>query len=118
MGDSFELVNEFVDLIKKGIKMVFCGFFVFYQQEKIVLRIGSYYIIFDGQNVLVCVIRLILMQLVCFCDVIEVFVCKEGEGDLSFEYWKKEYQRFFSFEGYFFEDVELIVEEFEVVEVL
>ena len=63
-------------------------------------------------------IRLISMQLVRFCDVTEAFARKEGEGDLSLEYWKKEYQRFFSSEGHFSEDMELIAEEFEVVEVL
>ncbi|PXM28036.1 ASCH domain-containing protein, partial [Klebsiella variicola] len=46
------------------------------------------------------------------------FARKEGEGDLSLEYWKREHQRFFSCEGHFSEDMELIAEEFEVVEVL
>ncbi|MFH4180573.1 ASCH domain-containing protein, partial [Acinetobacter baumannii] len=32
--------------------------------------------------------------------------------------WKREHQRFFSCEGHFSEDMELIAEEFEVVEVL
>ena len=53
-----------------------------------------------------------------FCDVTEAFARKEGEGDLSLEYWKKEHQRFFSSEGHFSEDMELIAEEFEVVKVL
>lgn len=73
---------------------------------------------FSRQKDTVCVIRLISMQLVRFCDVTEAFARKEGEGDLSLEYWKKEHQRFFSCEGHFSEDMELIAEEFEVVEVL
>lgn len=52
------------------------------------------------------------------CDVNEEFARKEGEGDLSLEYWQKEHQRFFIREGHFSEDMELIAEEFEVVEVL
>lgn len=118
MGDSPELANELADLIKKGIKTASCGSFTSYQQEKAAPRIGSYNIILDGQNVPVCVIRLISMQLVRFCDVTEAFARKEGEGDLSLEYWKKEHQRFFSSEGHFSDDMELIAEEFEVVEVL
>ncbi len=39
-------------------------------------------------------IRLVSMQLVRFCDVTEAFARKEGEGDLSLEYWQKEHQRF------------------------
>lgn len=34
------------------------------------------------------------MQLVRFCDVTEAFARKEGEGDLSLEYWKKSIRDF------------------------
>lgn len=118
MGDSQELASELADLIKKGIKTASCGSFASYQQEESAPRIESYNIILDGQNVPVCVIRLVSMRLVRFCDVTEAFACKEGEGDLRLEYWQKEHQRFFTREGYFSEDMELIAEEFEVVEML
>ncbi|HGE6929069.1 TPA: ASCH domain-containing protein [Enterobacter cloacae] len=118
IGDNPELANELADLIKKGIKTASCGSFASYQQEDPAPKIGSYNIILDGQNVPVCVTRLVSMRLVRFCDVTEAFARKEGEGDLSLEYWQKEHQRFFTREGYFSEDMELIAEEFEVVEVL
>lgn len=118
MGDSPELASELANLIKKGIKTASCGSCASYQQEESAPRIGSYNIILDGQNVPVCVIRLVSLQLVRFCDINEEFARKEGEGDLSLEYWKKEHQRFFIREGHFSEDMELIAEEFEVVEVL
>lgn len=118
IGDSPELANELAGLIKKGIKTASCGSFASYQQEEYPPRIGSYNIILDGQNVPVCVIRLVSMRLVRFCDVTDEFARKEGEGDLSLEYWQKEHQRFFTREGYFSVDMELIAEEFEVVEVL
>lgn len=118
MGDSPELASELANLIKKGIKTASCGSFASYQQEESAPRIGSYNIILDGQNVPVCVIRLVSLQLARFCDINEEFARKEGEGDLSLEYWKKEHQRFFIREGHFSEDMELIAEEFEVVEVL
>lgn len=118
MGDSPELASELANLIKKGIKTASCGSFASYQQEESAPRIGSYNIILDGQNVPVCVIRLVSLQLVRFCDINEEYARKEGEGDLSLEYWKKEHQRFFIREGHFSEDMELIAEEFEVVEVL
>lgn len=118
MGDSPELASELADLIKKGIKTASCGSFASYQQEEPAPKIGSYTIILDGQSIPVCVIRLVSMRLVRFCDVTEEFACKEGEGDLSLEYWQKEHQRFFTREGYFSEEMELITEEFEVVELL
>ena len=46
------------------------------------------------------------------------FARKEGEGDMSLEYWQNEHQKFFTREGYFSDEMELIAEEFEVVEVL
>ncbi|MGK6326136.1 ASCH domain-containing protein [Erwinia sp. DT-104] len=118
MGDSPELASQLADLIKKGIKTASCGSLASYQQEEPAPKIGSYNIILDGQNVPVCVTRLVSMRLVRFCDVTEAFAHKEGEGDLSLEYWQKEYQRFFTREGYFSDDMELIAEEFEVIEVL
>lgn len=65
MGDSPELANELADLIKKdqnGLLRIFC----LLPAGKTAPRIGSYHIILDGQNVPVCVIRLISMQLVRF----------------------------------------------------
>lgn len=118
VGDSPELANALADLIVRGIKTASCGSFASYQQEESAPRIGSYNIILNGQNVPVCVIRLVSMRLVRFCDVTADFARKEGEGDLSLAYWRKEHQRFFTREGYFSEDMELIAEEFAVVEVL
>lgn len=80
--------------------------------------IGSYNIILDGQDVPACVIRLVSMRLVRFCGVTAEFARKEGEGDLSLEYWQREHQRFFEREGHFSQDMELVAEEFEVVDVL
>ena len=118
MGDSPELANELANLIKKGLKTATSGSFASYLQDVSAPRIGSYNIILDGQNIPVCVIRLVSMRLVRFCDVNEEFARKEGEGDLSLEYWQTEHQRFFFREGHFSEDMELVAEEFELVEVL
>ncbi|MEB6575993.1 ASCH domain-containing protein [Enterobacter quasiroggenkampii] len=118
MGDSPALANELANLIKKGLKTATCGSFASYSQDVSAPRIGSYNIILDGQNVPVSVIRLVSMRLVRFCDVTEEFARKEGEGDLSLEYWQTEHQRFFFREGHFSEDMELVAEEFELVEVL
>lgn len=86
MGDSPELANELAALIKKGIKTASCGSYASYQKEEFAPRIGSYNIILNGQDVPVCVTRLVSMRLVRFCDVTAEFARKEGEGDLSLEY--------------------------------
>jgi len=118
MGDSPELANALADLIIRGLKTASCGSLASYQQEEFAPRMGSYNIILNGEDEPVCVIRLVSMQLVRFCDVTAEYARKEGEGDLSLEYWRIEHQRFFTREGNFAEDMELIAEEFEVVEVL
>ena len=69
-------LTSLLTLIKKGSKRPLADLFASYQQEKSAPRIGSYHIILDGQNVPVCVIRLISMQLVRFCDVTEAFARK------------------------------------------
>lgn len=89
IGDSPKLASELADLIKKGLKTASCGSFASYQQEVSAPKIGSYSIILDGQNVPVCVIRLVSMRLVRFCDVTEEFARKEGEGDLSLECYQR-----------------------------
>ena len=115
MGDSPALASELADLIRRGIKTATCGSLASYQQEGASSTIGGYIIILDGQARPACVVRLVSARLVRFCDVSAEFARKEGEGDLSLAYWRKEHQRFFTQEGSFSEDMELVAEEFEVV---
>ncbi|MEI9688168.1 ASCH domain-containing protein [Kosakonia cowanii] len=116
IGDSPALADELATLVASGIKTASCGSFACWQAEDPAPKLGSYNIILNGQDEPVCVIRIISLRLTRFCDVTEAFARKEGEGDLSLEYWRKEHQRFFSAAGIFSEEMELVAEEFEVVE--
>ncbi|WP_312411349.1 ASCH domain-containing protein [Pseudescherichia sp.] len=118
IGDSAELANELAGLVVKGKKTASCGSLASYQAESVPPAVGSYHIILNGQQEPVCVIRITSLRLVRFCDVDEDFARKEGEGDLSLTYWRTEHQRFFTQAGGFSEEMELIAEEFEVVEVV
>lgn len=118
IGDSAELANELADLVVKGKKTASCGSLAAYQAESAPPAVGSYHIILNGQQEPVCVIRITSLRLVRFCDVDEAFARKEGEGDLSLTYWRTEHQRFFTQAGGFAEDMELVAEEFELVEVV
>lgn len=117
-GDSPELANELAELVRKGIKTASCGSLVSWQNEENPPSIGSYSIILDGQGKPVCVIRLFALRLVRFCDVTEEHARKEGEGDLSLRYWQQAHHEFFQREGSFSETMELVAEEFELIEVL
>ncbi|ESS58423.1 ASCH domain protein [Enterobacter cloacae S611] len=116
IGDSPALADELATLVASGIKTASCGSFACWQAEDPAPKLGSYNIILNGQDEPVCVIRIISLRLTRFCDVTDAFARKEGEGDLSLEYWRKEHQRFFSAAGIFSEEMELVAEEFEVVE--
>lgn len=116
IGDSPALADELATLVASGIKTASCGSFACWQAEDPAPKLGSYNIILNGQDEPVCVIRIISLRLTRFCDVTDAFARKEGEGDLSLEYWRKEHQRFFSAAGIFSEEMELVAEEFEVIE--
>lgn len=100
-GDSPALASELAELIAKGIKTATCGSLASYQKEGAASRIGSYIIVLNGQEEPACVVRLVSARLVRYCHVTAEFARKEGEGDLSLEYWRKEHQRFFTQEGTF-----------------
>lgn len=117
-GDSPEMANELADLVVKGIKTASCGSLASFNADDAAPGPGSYHIILNGQGVPVCVIRMVSLRLVRFCEVTEAFARKEGEGDLSLAYWREEHQAFFTREGVYAEDMELVAEEFVVVEVL
>ncbi|MBS0849341.1 ASCH domain-containing protein [Citrobacter sp. JGM124] len=116
MGDSPEMANQLADLVVKGIKTASCGSLAAFLAEASSPKVGSHNIILDGQGNPVCVIRMVSMRLLRFYEVTEEFARKEGEGDLSLEYWRQEHKAFFTRAGFYSEDMELVAEEFEVVE--
>ncbi|MDE9480546.1 ASCH domain-containing protein [Xenorhabdus bovienii] len=70
----------------------------------------------DGNERSVCVVRTTVIRLVRFTDVTEEMARKEGEGDLSLSYRRKEPQNFFERESSYSENMELVFEEFELIE--
>lgn len=117
-GDSPELADELVALVMQGGKTATCGSLHAFEQEEVSPSVGGYSIILSGEGQPVCVIRTLALRLVRFSEVSEEQARKEGEGDLSLEYWRTEHQAFFEREGTFAENMELVFEEFQLVEVL
>ena len=117
-GDSPEMADELAELVIKGKKTASCGSLSSFKNEEGAPTIGGYSIILNGRDEPVCVIRTISLRIVRFCDVADDLARKEGEGDLSLTYWREGHKAFFSREGTYQEDMELVAEEFERVEVL
>ncbi|QJI30039.1 ASCH domain-containing protein [Pseudomonas sp. ADAK18] len=117
-GDTPEMADELAELVVKGIKTATCGSLSSFKHEDESSTIGDYSIILNSKGEPVCVIRVISMRIVRYCDVDQDLARKEGEGDLSLRYWMQGHKDFFQREGSFDETMELMAEEFELVEVL
>lgn len=59
---------------------------------------------------------MISLRIVRYCDVDGDLARKEGEGDLSLDYWRQAHKDFFQREGSFDEAMELVAEEYTLVE--
>lgn len=118
IGDNTDMANELAELVCRGIKTASCGSLAAYLADASAPKIGSYNIILNGQGEPVCVIRIVALRMLRFSEITEAFARKEGEGDFSLEYWKKEHKAFFTRAGTYSDNMELVTEEFEVIEIL
>lgn len=117
-GDTPEMADELADRVAKGIKTASCCSLSSFNHQDDSSAIGGYSIILNSQGEPVCVIRLVSLRIIRYCDVNEAFARKEGEGDLSLGYWAQGHKDFFQREGSFDAAMELVAEEFELVEVV
>ncbi|NVZ71719.1 ASCH domain-containing protein [Pseudomonas costantinii] len=117
-GDTPEMADELAELVAKGIKTAGCCSLSSFKHEEVSPTIGGYNIVLNSKGEPVCVTRVISMRIIRYCDVDQDFAKKEGEGDLSLRYWMQGHKEFFQREGSFDEAMELVAEEFELVEVL
>ncbi|MGU9811300.1 ASCH domain-containing protein [Pseudomonas sp. LF052] len=117
-GDTPEMADELADRVAKGIKTASCCSLSSFNHHDESSAIGGYSIILNSLGEPVCVIRLVSLRIIRYCDVNEAFARKEGEGDLSLGYWAQGHKDFFQREGSFDAAMELVAEEFELVEVV
>lgn len=115
-GDSAQLADELAALVLCGKKTATCSALEACIQENALPIVGAYSIILDGRGAPVCVIRTLVTRLLRFNEVTESLARKEGEGDLSLAYWQKEHQRFFERGGAWSAEMELVFEEFALIE--
>ncbi len=113
--------DELAKLVLNGVKTATCSLYYWYKEEGEPLpAVGEYSVILNGKDEPVCIIQTVNVYTVPFNLVTEDHAYKEGEGDRSYEYWKKVHVDFFSNElaeinMKFTEDMEIVCEEFKVV---
>lgn len=115
-GDSAELADELAALVLSGKKTATCSSLAAGIAENAMPIVGAYSIVLDGREKPVCVIRTLATRLLRFSEVTAELAAKEGEGDLSLDYWQTEHRRFFEREGAWSAEMELVFEEFALIE--
>jgi uncharacterized protein YhfF len=118
-GDSPEMADELLALVIAGRKTATCGALRDYGEGKEPLPVvGRRDIVLDGQGRRAAVIETVSIELKRFDEVDAEFAAAEGEGDLSYGYWREAHEGYFSRNGGFSPDMVLVCERFRLVEVL
>lgn len=117
-GDSPELADELLALVLSGRKTATCGALRDYGGDEPVPEVGRRDVVLDGQGRRAAVIETIEAIQRRFDEVDAEFAAAEGEGDLSYEYWRKAHEAYFARNGGFSPDMILVCERFRVVDVL
>jgi len=113
--------NELAELVLLGKKCATASNYLVYEQENESLpKSGDFSIVTDFTGKPLCVIETTEVEIVSFKDVTPEFAEKEGEGDLSLEYWRNAHKYFFTQElkeigKEFCEDILVVCESFKVV---
>lgn len=115
-GDSAQMANALSTLVIEGHKTASCSTLASHCELENKLTVGDYHIVLDGNDLPVCILRTTALKIIRFKDVSEKEAALEGEGDKSLAYWRREHQAFFERSGHFSESLELVFEEFELID--
>lgn len=120
-GPGSAIADPLAQLVMAGKKTATCSAKLLYEVEDEPLpEVGSYSVILDSRNQAQCVIQTTGVVTIPYEEVTEAWARKEGEGDLSLEYWRQAHWSFFEAEfrlvgQVFTPDQELVFEEFQLV---
>lgn len=113
--------NYLLDLVLKGQKKATASSVIGYQIEGgEIPKEGNLSVITDWDGNPKCVIKTTRVRIIPYKDITHDIAKLEGEDD-NLESWRKNHEKFFTEEGnelgyQFSEDMEVIFEEFEVIE--
>lgn len=124
-GDSKEMADQLAKLVLSGEKTATASAKVEYEVNNEPLpevEANRVDIVLDGSNQPVAIIRNTHVYLIPFNEVTASHAYKEGEGDKSLDYWRKEHREFWtrSFKeqaifGVDIDTMDVVCEEFEVL---
>lgn len=115
-GDNADLSARLIQLVRQGKKTATCDAARNYEDEPEALPIvGRCDIATEWDGTPALVIRTKSVTKIRFCDVTEEMALKEGEND-TLAGWRKDHKDYFTRNGGFDPEMDLIFEEFELVE--
>ncbi len=118
-GDSPELADELLALVLSGKKQATCGALRDYSPDgEPVPEVGRRDVALDGRGRRAAVIETTEVVICRFDEVTADFAAAEGEGDLSYEWWRQAHEAYFARTGGFSPDMMVVCERFRLVEAL
>ncbi len=109
-GDSADLANRLAALVVAGVKTGTCSAAAHGPDAEI----GERQICLSGDDVPVCEIETMTLNTLRFDDVTPEMAALEGEGDLSYRYWRDAHVAYYKREGTWAPDMNVIFETFRV----
>ena len=113
-GDSPELADRLAALVIAGVKTATCSAV----SEVMETSIGEQQVVLSGGGVPVAVIETVTLDVLPLAHVTPAQAALEGEGDLSHAYWLDAHTDYFTREGTYAPDMQVIFETFRLVETL
>ena len=115
-GDSKEMSDRLIGLVRKGLKRATCGALSEFEDDPDSMpMVGRCDIAANWDGTPALVIRTTKVVQVRFCDVTWDMARREGEN-ASLEEWQADHREFFARNGGFDSEMLLVFEYFEVVE--
>lgn len=115
-GDSVALSTQLLALVRSGAKTATCGALRDFQGGGEVMPVpGRRDIALDWEGRPAVVLETVEVTIRRFCDVDAEFALAEGEND-TLAGWQRDHQAYFTRNGGFAEDMELVCERFRLIE--
>lgn len=119
-GNTKGMADELADLVNKGIKTATTSAYELYENDEEIPKVGEYNIILNGSGEPKCITITKEVYILAYNLIKSDYAFLEGEGDRSYEYWKKVHDEYFKEEfeklgKEFYEQAPMVCEVFEKV---
>lgn len=120
VGNTKEMADELAELVNSNVKTATTSAYELYESGEHVPQVGEYNIILDGSGYPVCITQTKVVYIMPYYLITPEHAWHEGEGDRSYEYWRKVHDDFFYHEyksmgKKFYEQAPMVCEVFEKI---